>query len=96
MQYCNVVDICFDLETKKVINTEQRQQIDLARSKSEAALLFYQFLRYDPAPETLQDVAAVLRDAPKTSMTNKLFSKAIEDFLGIYKRLWNMVRFCII
>ena len=96
MQFCNVVDIRFDLETKKVINTGQRQQIEKAQRKSEAAVLFYQFLYDDPAPETLQGAAAVLRDAPKTNVTNKLFSKAIENFLGIYKRLWNMVHFCII
>ena len=67
---------------KEVINDGQREQIDRAQSKSEAADLFYQFLYDDPAEETLQDAAAVLRDAPSTTKTNKLFSSAIEDFLA--------------
>ena len=81
VKYCNVVDIRFDLKTK-VINDGQRQQIDKAQSISEAALLFYQFLYNDPAPETLVGAAVVLRDATNTTRVNKLFSKAIEEFLA--------------
>ena len=91
VKFCNIVDIRFDLEIKKVINPGQREQIDRAQSKSDAADLFYQFLLGDPATATLQGAAAVLRDAPKTTNTNRSFSEAIENFL-----LWNMVRFCII
>ena len=82
VKFCNVEDIRFDLETKKVIKTGQRQQIDKAQSISDAADLFYQFLHGDPAPATLKRAAAVLRDAPKTTETNKLFSEAIEVFLA--------------
>ena len=82
MKFCNVEDIRFDLETKKVISTGQRQQIEQAQSTPDAADLFYQFLRGDPATATLQGAAAVLRDAPKTNNTNRSFSKAIADFLA--------------
>ena len=82
VKYCNVVDIRSDLETKKVINDGQRERIDRAQNRSEAADLFYQFLRDDPATATLQGAAAVLRDAPKTNNTNRSFSEAIENFLA--------------
>ena len=82
VKYCNVVDIRFDLVDKKVINDGKRQQIENAKSKSDAADLFYQFLYNDPAEETLQDAAAVLRDAEATTKTNQKFAKVIEDFLA--------------
>ena len=57
--------------------------MDKALSVADANSLFYQFLRNDPAPETLEAAAKVLKEAPNTTNMNKSFAKNIEDFLSL-------------
>ena len=82
IKHCNALAIRFELERQHVISQGQRQQLDSALSAADANSLFYQFLRYDPAPETLGAAAKVLKEAPKTTNMNKRFAKVIEDFLS--------------
>ena len=81
IKYCDVKAIHFDLEREHVISQGQRQQLDSTLSEAAANDLFYQFLRNDPAPETLGAAAKVLKEAPYTTNMNKVFARAIEDFV---------------
>ena len=83
IKYCNAKEIRFDLELEQVISLGQRQQLDSALSVADANSLFYQFLRNDPAPKTLEAAAKVLQEAPNTTNMNKKFAKVIEDFLPL-------------
>ena len=83
IKYCNAIAIRFDLQHQRVIFEGQRQQLDSASSVAAANNLFYQFLRNDPDPETLEAAAKVLKEAPNTTKTNKMFAKVIEDFLSL-------------
>ena len=82
IKHCNVKAIRFDPESQHVISQEQRQQLDNASSTTAANNLFFQFLHNDPAPETLEAAAKVLKEAPDTTNMNKKFAKIIEDFLS--------------
>ena len=82
LKYCDARAIRFDLERQHVISQGQRQQLDNASSTTAANNLFYQFLQNDPAPETLEAAAKVLKEAPDTTNMNKKFAKVIEDFLS--------------
>ena len=81
LKYCDAKAIRFDLEHEHVISQGQRQQLDSALSVAAANDLFYQFLHNDPAPETLEAAAKVLKEAPNTTNMNKKFAKVIKDFL---------------
>ena len=83
IKFCNAKAIRFDLEREHVISQGQRQQLDSALSVADANSLFYQFLHNDPAPETLEAAAKVLKEAPDTTNMNKRFAKVIEDFLKV-------------
>ena len=83
IKYCNAQEIRFDLERQHVISQGQRQQLDSTLSVDAANSLFYQFLCNDPAAKTLGAAAKVLKEAPKTTNTNKSFAKVIEDFLSL-------------
>ena len=81
LKYCNVKKVSSKLERDKVIDQGQKQQIDKCQSNAEANELFHQFLRKDPAPETLKGAAKVLESAPETTNMNKRCAKVIEAFL---------------
>ena len=75
------------MENKKVINKDQRQQLDRCGTQTEANTKFKEFLLNDPTPDTLLAAADVLETAPDTPNMNKKFAKAIRQFLlseGIY------------
>ena len=82
IKHCNAKVVRFDLERQNVISQGQRQQLDSTLSVAAANDLFYQFLHNDPAPETLEAAAKVLKEARNTTNMNKRFAKVIEDFLN--------------
>ena len=82
-KFSNTHAVRFDLEHQRVISLGQRQQLDSASSVAAANSLFYQFLHNDPAPETLEAAAKVLKEAPNTTNMNKRFAKVIEEFLSL-------------
>ena len=71
-----------ELEGDKIIDKAQKEQIDKCQSKAEANELFHQFLRDDPAPETLKGAAEVLENSSETSNMNKSCAKVIKEFLA--------------
>ena len=81
LQHCNVKKVASKLERDKVIDRDQKQQIDKCQSNASANELLYKFLCDDPAPETLKGAAEVLKSAPGTTNMNKRCAKAIEAFL---------------
>ena len=81
IKFCNAKAVCIDLEREHVISTGQRQRLESSQSVAESNRLFYQFLRNDPAPETLKGAAKVLKNASETTNTNKTFATSIETFL---------------
>ena len=81
IKFCDARAIRFDLEQGNVINKGQRERMDNVPSVDEANTLLYQYLRNDPAVETLQSAASVLKDAPNTTGTNKGFAREIVKFL---------------
>ena len=81
IKFCNAKALSTDLEREHVLSTEQRQQLESSRTVAESNRHFYQFLRNDPAPETLKRAAKVLKNASETTFTNKLFATSIESFL---------------
>ena len=83
LQYCNVKKVASKLERDKVIDKDQKQQIDKCQGNASANELLYKFLCDDPAPETLKGAAKVLKNAHGTTNMNKKCAKIIEDFLGI-------------
>ena len=83
IKYCDAHVVRFDLEREHVISQGQRQQLDSISSVAAANSLFYQFLHNDPAPETLEAAAKVLKEAPNTTNMNKSFANVIEDFLSL-------------
>ena len=76
-------EVRFIMERMNVINKGQRQELDKCKSDYEANNLLYQFLCDDPAPETLEGAANILKSAPGTTNMNKSCAKAIEEFLRI-------------
>ena len=83
IKYCDAQAVRFDLEREHAISHGQRQQLDSASSVNAANNLFYQFLHNDPAPETLEAAAKVVKEAPNTTNMNRSFAKVIEDFLSL-------------
>ena len=81
IKFCDAKAVCTDLEREHVISTGQRQQLESSQSVAESNRLFYQFLRNDPAPETLKGLAKVLKNASGTTNMNKTFATLIETFL---------------
>ena len=81
LKFCNVKSISCVLEKDSVIDKAQKQQIDKCQGMADASELFYQFLREDPAPETLKGAAKALKNAP--TKINKRCAEAIEAFLEI-------------
>ena len=81
LKYCNVKSLSYRLEGEEVINAAQKQQLENCQSVAERNDLFHQFLRGNPAPETLKGAAKVLKNAPGTTNMNKRCAKIIEDFL---------------
>ena len=82
LKYCNVESISYKLERQEVIDKAQKQQMDKCQSNAEANELFHQFLRDDPAPETLKGAAEVLENSSETSNMNKSCAKVIKEFLA--------------
>ena len=82
LKYCNVKKVSSKLERDKVIKKAQKEQMDKCQSIADANELFHQFLRDDPAPETLKGAAEVLENSSETTNMNKKCAKAIEDFLA--------------
>ena len=83
LTYCNVKSLSYRLEGEQVINAAQKQQMNQCLSNAEANELFHQFLREDPAPETLKGAAKVLENAPGTTSMNRRCATAIDHFLEI-------------
>ena len=69
------------METKKVIDEDQRLQLDACQNKFQANTRFMEFLISDPTPKTLLAAADVLKTAPDTTNMNKKFAEAIRQFL---------------
>ena len=76
------------METKKVIDEEQRLQLDDCQNKLQAHTKFREFLLKDPTLETLLAAADVIETAPDvietapdTTNMNKKFAEAIRQFL---------------
>ena len=81
IKFCDAKVIRFDLERGNVITLGQRQQMESTLSVARANELLYQFLRNDPALETLQGAAEALKNSSETTNMNKEFARTIEDFL---------------